>query len=158
MISKSTPRINFFFKRGVEEIFENRTPKKKAIISDVDGKRHTKSVAQLVALAFVEAPTGLCDQVVVLDGDHRNTAAYNLAWRPAWFAWKYSRQLKTLQPAQFENLTIRCVNNGAIYSSVVDAGMKEGLLFQDVWRSTFTRAEIFPGGLVFEVVRKSIGD
>ncbi len=57
-------------------------------------ERFTRSVAQMVAEAFLEPPNWKCDQVIILDGDFSNVAASNLAWRPRWYTWKYTRQLK----------------------------------------------------------------
>lgn len=116
--------------------------------------RHTLSVALLVATAFVDRPTPLCDQLVILDGDFRNVSAYNLAWRPRTFAWKYTRQLKVDQPLHYLNLPVCNVISGNEYECIVHAGITEGLLFSDVWRSTYTGAAIFPNGSVFEVIER----
>lgn len=117
-----------------------------------DKTRHTRSVAQLVAEAFVSPPTLLCDQIVMLDGDFSNVAAYNLAWRPNGFVWRYTRQLKTFQPTYYKNLPVINTVTGQEYDSIVDAGMQEGLLFQDIWRSTYTGEGIFPQGFAFEIL------
>lgn len=112
----------------------------------------TRSVAKLVAEAFVEQPNILCDEVIVLDGDYTNMEASNLAWRPAAFAWKYTRQLKEPQPIQFKNLPVNNVTAMRSYESIVQAGMSEGLLFADIWASTYSGKETFPYGHRFEIV------
>lgn len=117
-----------------------------------DRTRHTRSVAQLVAEAFVEAPTLLCDQIIVLDGDFTNVSAENLAWRPRWFAWKYTHQLKTTQPPHYRNLQVMNIVNDNEYRSIIVAGMYEGLLFSDIWRSTYTGEPVYPTNSVFEVL------
>jgi hypothetical protein len=122
-----------------------------SLICDYDGERYTRGVAQMVAEAFVERPTPLCTQVVMYDGNLDNVAAENLMWRPPWFAQKYVRQLKVLKPMHYGNLKIRNVDTGVVYDSVIEAGMTEGLLFDDIWRSTYTGARIFPFGMKFEV-------
>ena len=126
---------------------------KVALKSPWDGGRHTRSVARLVAEYFVESPNLLCDHVVILDGDFSNVAAYNLIWRPRWFAWKYTHQLRARIPVHYQNLA--CVNivTGDCYSSIVEAGMKEGLLFEDIWTSTYSGVELFPYGSIFEIVK-----
>lgn len=126
----------------------------KITLTAFDKSRHTRSVAQLVAEAFVEPPDVLCDHVMVLNGDLYNVAAYNLTWRPRWFAWKYTRQLKKQQPMHYQNLPIINVTEGIKYNSVVEAGMTEGLLFDDIWRSTYTGAQIYPYSNVFEVINR----
>jgi hypothetical protein len=125
---------------------------KVSLICDYDGARYTKGVAQIVAEAFVMRPTPLCTQVVMLDGNLDNIAAENLIWRPPSFAWLYVHQLKTLQPVHYKNLKIRNVDTGVVYNSVIEAGMTEGLLFDDIWRSTYSGARIFPFGMEYEVV------
>lgn len=119
-----------------------------------DGSRHTRSVALLVAELFVPRPTELCDTVIVLDGDLRNVVASNLAWRPRWFSWKYARQLRTPQPLHYQNLTVANVRENVEYENIIHAGMAEGLLFEDVWRSTYTGARVFPTHSVFEITER----
>lgn len=116
--------------------------------------RNTRSVAQMVATAFVEPPNEFCDHVVVLDGDFANIKAENLVWRPARFAWKYARQLKSWQPARFHNLSVRNITTGAEYKSIYEAGVTEGLLFEDIWRSTYRHESIYPYGHVFEITER----
>lgn len=124
----------------------------KITLVDESGERHTRSVSLLVAEAFVEAPDLLCDQVVVLDGDLTNVIAENLVWRPRGFAWKYFRQLRTSPARHYQILPVLSTTDGMEYDSVVDAGMKEGLLFDDIWRSTYSGARIYPTNQVFEVI------
>jgi hypothetical protein len=116
--------------------------------------RYTRSVAVLVAEAFVSPPNALCNRVVVLDGDFFNVKAENLVWRPAWFAWKYTHQLKTPQPIHYHNLSVRNISKNIEYPSIIEAGMREGLLFKDIWRSTFRHESIFPNGDVFEITER----
>lgn len=115
--------------------------------------RFTRSVAQLVAEAFVDRPNILCDQVMILDGDFSNVVAENLAWRPRWFVWKYTRQLKERQPIYYQNLPVCNVRTGTVYNSVVEAGITEGLLFRDIWVSTHTGNFVFPNASIFEVIK-----
>ncbi len=121
--------------------------------SDWGTARLTRGLAQLVAEAFVEPPSPLCDAVAVLDGDFTNVAAYNLMWRPQWFVWKYTRQLKITHPVYYRNLPVADVDTGFIYNSIIEAGMAEGLLFNDIWRSTYTGAAIFPNSSIWEIVK-----
>lgn len=116
-----------------------------------DRGRFTRSVARLVAEAFVEPPEPLCDHIVILDGNLTNIAAENLVWRPAGFAWEYARQLKVDQPMHYKNLEVTNVNTGAAYPSIVHAGMAEGLRFADVWRSTYSHALIYPNHHRFKI-------
>lgn len=122
------------------------------LVMDNTRRRFTMSVATLVANAFVEAPNLLCDHVVILDGDLGNVEASNLVWRPRWFAWKYAHQLKVQQPVYYHNLPVYNPVRRIEYPSIVSAGMHEGLLFADIWRSTYSGARLFPTDSVFEIV------
>lgn len=123
-------------------------------LADEVGERHTRSVALLVAQAFVPSPNHLCDYLILLDGNLERVEASNLAWRPRWFAWKYTQQLKIQQPLHYRNLPVRDMAHNFTYNSIVEAGIEEGLLFHDVWRSTYTEMEVFPTGAVFEVTER----
>lgn len=123
----------------------------KITLTDWEGVRHTRSVAQMVAEVFVKSPNFMCDNVMVLDGDLTNVCADNLAWRPRGFVWEYSRQLKIPQPPEYRELPVRNVIMNFDYDSIVEAGMTEGLLFKDIWRSTYSGCETFPHGSIFEI-------
>lgn len=114
--------------------------------------RYTRSVALLVADAFVRPPHIFCDAVILLDGDFANVSADNLMWRPQGFSYKYIRQLKMDQPPYYLNLPVLNTETGDEYTCVVHAGMTEGLLFDDIWRSTYTGARLFPNGSAFRVI------
>lgn len=120
----------------------------------ITGERFTRSVALLVAEAFVESPDILCDSVVLLDGDQTNVAADNLVWRPSWYAWKYVRQFKTPKSVYYENLAVRNITARRNYPSIVDAAMTEGLLFEEIWRSTYMAKPLYPYGFVFKVIER----
>lgn len=116
------------------------------------GERYDRSVVKLVAETFCEPPNSLCDRIVVLDGDLTHAFAENLVWRPRSFAWQYSRQLKEDQPRHYHNLRIMNKQTGVRYSSVIQTGMTEGLLFDDIWRSTYTGDVVFPHSYSYEVI------
>lgn len=127
----------------------------KITLTDDYGRRHTRSVPLLVAEAFLEPPNLISDALIVKDGDFTNPSADNLAWRPQRFAWKYTRQMKEAQPVHYQNLMVENVLTGDTYQNIIDAGMTEGLLFDDIWRSTYTRSKCFPTGAVFEVIGRA---
>lgn len=127
-----------------------------SLLCDWGSGRYTRSVALLVAEAFVEPPDDRCDHVMILDGNPSNVAYWNLAWRPRWFVWKYAHQLKTPQPSYFYNLPVVETTHGRRYNNIIEAGMTEGLLFNDIWKSTFDNVAYFPNRLVFKINRKKI--
>lgn len=122
-----------------------------------DSARQTRSVAILVASAFLPRPDPRCNGVIIKDGILTNVAAYNLAWRPNWFVWKYTRQLKQVPPIYYMNLPIRSVRSNKLYSSVVTASIEEGLLYRDVWVSMYTKKPVYPTRDIFRVMVESIG-
>lgn len=126
----------------------------KITLTDYDGSRHTRSLGILVGEAFVPAPNYMCNYLIMLDGDLNNVYADNLAWRPRGFAWKYTHQLKVPQPNHYHNLPVCNVVTGREYNSIIEAGITEGLLFDDIWRSTYSGIEIFPNGSIFEVINR----
>lgn len=115
--------------------------------------RYTRAVAKIVAEAFVPRPDEFCDQVVVLDNNVWNMAAMNLAWRPEGFAWRYAHQFKGQLPLEFISVPVLNIFEGRIYRSVKEAGMTEGLLFEDIWVSSYTGKECYPTGSVFEIIQ-----
>lgn len=121
-----------------------------------NGRRHTRSVARMVAEAFIESPNILCDTVLILDGDFENVAAHNLVWRPRWYVWKYTYQLRIPleeQPHFYRNLRVCNTVTGVVYDSIIQAGMSEGILFADIWRSTYSGDALFPYSSIFEIVK-----
>lgn len=115
------------------------------------GYRYTRSVAFLVAKHFVESPNELCDRIIYLDGNLENVRARNLAWRPRWFGWKYSRQMKIQQPAHYRNLPVVNLETNVEYENIIEAGLAEGLLFDQIWHSTYSNDPVFPTGSVWKI-------
>lgn len=126
----------------------------KITLTSYDGSRHTRSVSYLVAENFVAAPFPDCDSLIFLDGDMSNLDASNMAWRTPRFAWKYMRQLRTPQPIFYQNLEVKNLTTKTKYESVIQAGIKEGLLFEDIWRSTWSHESIYPYGHEFEIISR----
>lgn len=127
---------------------------RKITLRDYKGNRHTRSVAMLVAKAFIEPPNLLCDNVLLLDGNPENVRADNLVWRPRWFVWKYSNQFKGMIPTHYLNLSVRNIITDQEYKNTYEAAMAEGLLFIDIWKSTYLGSKVFPTMSVFEVIER----
>jgi len=117
------------------------------------GRRRTRSVALMVAMAFCERHDLLCDNVVMLDTDLTNVVAENLVWRPRWFAWQYARQFRIPIRRHYEVLPILNVTQDIEYRSIVECAMTEGLLFNDIWRSTYSADRIYPHFNVYQVLK-----
>lgn len=125
-----------------------------------DGERETRSVRVLVAEAFVpkpaihhaDNPSSYPDTVIVLDNKKSNLDPTNLAWRPAWFAQKYARQFQPAYPQEYYTRRIYNAQTKAIYDSILEAGIREGLLFADVLKSASTGLPIYPYGHTYSFV------
>lgn len=106
--------------------------------------RLTRTVALLVAQAFVQPYDVVSNFVMLLDGNLTNCRADNIVWRPRQFAWRYARQLKTQQPLHMRNVPILNTDLHVEYDSVIECGMTEGMLFEDIWDSTWLGRRPYP--------------
>lgn len=116
-----------------------------------DGKQYRRSVKVLVARAFVDGETGLFDTPIQMDNDKENLRADNLAWRPRWFAWQYTRQFSNLQPWTYSG-PLRNVETGDRFDTVIDAAMGTGSLIRDIRKSLLHHTPVFPHGTHFEYI------
>lgn len=134
-----------------------------------EGTIHTRSVRVLVAEAFVDVPDDpytlseeffgdlLADHtnrgtdldVINLDGDPRNNHYTNLAWRPHWFAWKYARQFHVPTPDEY-NVPVLNTLTGEAFNNVMEAGVRNGELWEYVYNSAITSRPVYPSGAVYE--------
>lgn len=96
-----------------------------------DGEQRQRSVALLVAQAFLDPPpTRFFDTPINLDGDRLNNRVDNLAWRARWFAVQYNHQFKERYSTPIDRLLRD--NEGQEYQDSWQAAIKNGLLEKDV--------------------------
>lgn len=138
-------------RRRMMRISHTRRGHAKITLTNGLGLRHTRSVALLVAEAFVTPPNYLCDHVMILNGENSDVRASNLVWRPRGFTRRYFIQIHTHQSLNYKNLPVRNVQTGQEYSCIMDLGIQEGLLFDDIWRSTYSGNNVFPIDNSFEI-------
>ena len=122
----------------------------------VEGKLHTRSVRVLVAEAFVERPTDLEStlhdlEVINIDGDMWNNHYQNLAWRPHWFVWKYTRQFQDGIPQEY-NVPVFNTLTGVLYDSVMDAGIADAVIWEYVYASAIKGTPVYPTGAIYDFV------
>lgn len=119
------------------------------------GPSKTKSVKLLVAHAFLDRPDYAMDEKVFAtainkDGDKTNNRVDNLAWRPLWFAVKYSRQF--LVPSEIEKKgPVFDTATNQEYENVYAAAVAFGLLFRHVYRSGYAEVPVFPTQQIFSI-------
>jgi hypothetical protein len=117
-----------------------------------DGQIHTRSVKTMVANEFLPQQLSLVDgeqTPINIDGDHFNNHVRNLAWRPRWFAWKYAHQFNADVPQEY---LIQVINETkqVIYPNVMEAGIAEGLLWEDVYKAMMSGKAVYPSGSHFD--------
>lgn len=139
---------NVVFKRPMKPSRTQAGHLKISLIDD-DGVRRHVGVARLVAQAFVEPPNYLCTEVILLDGDLFNVAAYNLAWRGPRTAYLYARQMHNEQPDAMYVLGVRNLTTGATYKNIIEAGTTEGLLFWEILLSCHDQRKVPPFGYTY---------
>lgn len=101
----------------------------------------TRSVAVLVADAFVPRLEAFHDTPIHLDGDRQNCTAENLMWRPRWFAIMYHKQFH-FETFHDDMRRFVDVNTGEQYHGIKEVCTTHGLYYFDVDKScvegTFT--------------------
>lgn len=118
-----------------------------------DKDKYTRSVALLVARSFLEPFDDTCDTVIVKNMNQSDLRASNLEWRPFWFSWGYTNQFKHHPPIHYQNLRVFDVTHGINYTNIIEAAIDQGLLFQDIWYSTYSNEPVYPTGSIFTVKR-----
>ena len=94
-------------------------------------RQHKKSLALIVAEAFVERPNEAFDTPIHLDGNRHNNDTSNLLWRPLWFARKFNRQfapgIRACLGRPVEIIAALAARLGAAASSYTPTGNGLGL-------------------------------
>lgn len=96
-----------------------------------DGEQLNRSVARLVAEAFLPTPKyATFDTPINLDGNRTHLGVTNLMWRPLWFARQYHQQFKKIWT---EKKPIVDIDTGEQYRNSMAAAMTHGLLAINVF-------------------------
>lgn len=107
-----------------------------------DGIQYTRSLSRIVLEAFVPNADPLrSDTPIHLDGDLRECAAFNLAWRPRWFAKQHTRQFRMGQP---DSPPIRNLDTGETFPGVWDLVKMYGLLRNEVLQCIAHEWPVYP--------------
>jgi len=114
------------------------------------GKQHTRSVARIVANAFVQSEHEAFDTVIYLNGDHSDCRSINLRWRTRPFALQYHKM--------FEDLPVRegCYipETGERFFSLREACTTYGMIEQMAYRGMMNGDPVFPYGWKLEPTPK----
>lgn len=112
--------------------------------------QRSRSVALLVARAFLEQPTEIFNTPIQLDGDPYNCQVDNLMWRPRQYAILYKRQFKS----RYENPIpdpVRAINEKERFPNSLAAACRYGLLEREVVLSIANRTYAWPTYQYFEL-------
>lgn len=113
------------------------------------GKQFSRGVKNLVAEAFVPGKSETMDTPMLLDGNQENLHVSNIVWRPRWFAWKYHRQFDMIKTYAGVG-PIYDRRSGIRYEDIVEAGIVNGLLFNEINLSLLNHTPCFPNWLRFD--------
>lgn len=118
-----------------------------------DGRQYNRSVALLVASAFVEPYPRRphFDTPINLNGNKSDCRAENLAWRPRYFAQRYHRQFD-FPYVNTITRPVRDKNTGQIFESSLEACKFYGLLDRELVTSILHRTYCSPTYTEFEYV------
>lgn len=121
----------------------------------MDGRQHKRSVAVLVANAFLPPPPSpRFNTPIHLNGNRDHNFVENLAWRPRPFAIEYGKQFKRTYRNRIY-VPIENVDTGAVYEDSFEAACKEGLLERGVVMSVLNADDrVFPTGDQFRIAQK----
>lgn len=114
-----------------------------------DGHIHTRAVRTLVQEAFPEED--VWDQAntpINVNGDVTDNRAENIAMRPRWFAWKYTRQFHESIPPEY-NIRVLNEQTQIIYNSVMEAGIADGVLWEYIYQSILSGRPVYPTGATY---------
>ena len=117
-------------------------------LTSYNGKQVTRSLAVMVAEAFVEGRSDTFDCPIHLDGNRKNCNADNLMWRPRWFAVRYHKQFNN---HAFHNATpkIRCEDTGEKFYTMKDPATKYGMIGMEILNAAVNGQCVFPQGYTF---------
>ena len=116
-----------------------------SVVLTVDGISRPYLVRRLVAEAFVAPHNDLCDTVDHLDGNKENCFAENLVWRPRHLAWRYTRQFREDIPQEWMTPVMN-VETGERFTSVISAGIRYGIVWEDLYNAVWLQRPTFPHG------------
>lgn len=115
-----------------------------------DKKLHKRSVAVLVAKAFLPTLNPSFDTPINLDGNRSNNSMFNLMWRPRWFAIDYVHQFD--HPPRGYDVPIEDVETGEVFPNSWEAAIRHGLLEMEIVFAMMKNIYVWPTYQFFRVV------
>lgn len=118
-------------------------------LMDVDGVQRQRSLALLVARAFIPQPMEHWDTPINLDGNRWDCSVGNLVWRTRWYALHYHRQFLF---APVIDQAIRNIETHEMYANSREAAIRFGLLEAEISASIFQCTYASPGFHRFDML------
>jgi hypothetical protein len=115
-----------------------------------DSKLYQRSLALIVARAFLPKPEKPFVVPINLDGDRWNCSADNLMWRPRWFTIRYHRQFSDPYEGHIE-APLRARGEKEVFPDSFTAARRYGLLERDVVMSIRYNTYAWPTYQIFEL-------
>jgi hypothetical protein len=118
-----------------------------------EGYRHqrVRSLALLVARAFIPQPNPVWDTPINLDGNRFNCRVDNLMWRPRWYAERYNNQFTTERYEHPIHATIVDYDTDDEFPNSMVAACENGLLEREVVLSILNNTVAWPTNQRFVV-------
>lgn len=120
----------------------------------LDQIQYSRGLALIVAQAFVNKEREHFDTVIHKDGDRTNCAAYNLAWRPRWFAIKYHKQFDIDGRILSCLLPIRNCNTMEEFANGEEACLKYGMHGGELSVGIANSTPVFPYFHRYEIIEE----
>lgn len=114
------------------------------------GVQYKRSLALLVANAFVHRPQASFDTPIHFNGNRSDNHYRNLTWRPLWFARKYMKQF--VDDHQTYDSPIEDIETGERYKNSMTAAVMNGVLDSEIRTSMLNNTYVWPTGQVFRDV------
>lgn len=116
-----------------------------------DGKLYQRSLAKIVAKAFLPEAIPPFVVPINLDGDRWNCRVENLMWRPRGFAIRYHAQFREPYERPVK-APLRARGEKEVFQDSLSAAMRYGLLERDVVLSMEYNTYAWPTWQIFELV------
>ena len=117
---------------------------------DEEGHQKQRSIALLVASAFIPQDLESFNTPINLDGDRQHCSVDNLMWRPRWFAIQYHQQFKRRYPYPIDT-PIRDLGTDEIYADSGHVFTTFGLLERDLVTAIELRTYVWPTYQTFDL-------
>jgi NUMOD4 motif-containing protein len=122
-----------------------------AKIGMFDGRHYTtRSIAVLVAKAFVPPDEEWFNAPIHRNGDKMDCHADNLLWRPRWHAVHFHQQFH--HPSFHRHVRLENLKTGERYRLLADPCMQYGLRYVDVIMSYTNHEPAFPTGHEYQLL------